>query len=65
MARREKPDRAASLVGAGRRDRKDEALDRETEMLRTLVQILAREAARETFERALAEQGGKLDETLR
>lgn len=56
MSPREKPDRRARLLEFTEPSKKDRAPDRETEVLRALVQVLAREAAREAFERALLDQ---------
>jgi hypothetical protein len=56
MNPREKPNRRARLLEFNEPPQKDHAPDRETEVLRALVQVLAREAARDAFEGALAEQ---------
>ena len=58
MPAREKKHRAPSLtLASDRRQRPDLPTDRENEMLRSLVRILAREAASEAFQAALAQQG--------
>ena len=61
---REKPHRGARRREARGSGPDDRVRDREADALRAIVRALARDAARESFERALAEQErGKLEET--
>jgi hypothetical protein len=64
MPPREKQHRGTSLTVSDRLQRLDLPTDRENEMLRSLVRILAREAACEAFLGALAQQrrGGAEDD---
>ena len=64
MGPRQKPERGTRGNGLSDSRSDDVVCDRETEALQAIVRALAREAAREAFERALAEQEqGRLENT--